>query len=57
MNGALALAKLGLSRSCSVQESSRGARHFACSVIGVFFMCKKQQLGDPNELGAQQEIV
>lgn len=36
---------------------SQGARHFACSMIGVFFMGKRQQLGDPNELGAQQEVV
>lgn len=33
-----------------------GARHFACSMIGVFFMCKRQQL-DPNEAGAQREVV
>lgn len=33
------------------------AWHFTCSMTGVFFPCKRQQLGDPNELGAQQEIV
>lgn len=32
-------------------------RHSACSMTGVLFLCKRRQLGDPNELGAQLEIV
>lgn len=29
----------------------------ACSMTGVLFLCKSQQLRDSNELGAQVEIV
>lgn len=54
--GLLLLPSSGSSEAVLFKDPA-GARLFACSMIGVFFMCKRQQLGDPNEAGAQQEVV
>lgn len=59
----LASASGGGSCSCQAEADQelmcsrvyQGAKHFTYSTIGVFFLCKRQRLGDPNELGAQQE--